>query len=357
MAVLRLGRALGSDAARGSGDRGRVDRIARDDGAADAGGGAAAAGGAWCCRGSISTCRRAVWDGLGDALTAEDHPQFRFRRLFDDAWRAARRRAAAGRHETAPNPARNRLISLSLRPAPVTDQWLAEGPGSADLAEATARMTLIEAPDPRDRGAGHRADPAAGGRGGARGGADHARPDADAAGDGGAGPLGHRAGRQRGRPLALSAPGRLLRQVARAVRAGADGRGPAGAAEASAGRLGQRAGRPPAPGRAIWNCRCGGRARPSRRARQSVGWAAAQKGDGRASAWAAWLAAALDGVAEVGTRPLAAHVAHHLAVAEALAAGPGGRGRRRACGRARPGTAARAAMDELAGRGRAWRDR
>lgn len=49
----------------------------------------------------------------------------------------------------APAPARARLVSLALRPAPVTDQWLAEGPLLAkDLAGATQGLMLIEAPDP-----------------------------------------------------------------------------------------------------------------------------------------------------------------------------------------------------------------
>ena len=87
----------------------------------------------------------AAWEAMSDILTAEDHPQFRYRRLaahlnLDPAalpgWTATR----------APNPARNKLISLSLRPAPVTDRWLAEGPGLPGLVAATADMTLIEAP-------------------------------------------------------------------------------------------------------------------------------------------------------------------------------------------------------------------
>ncbi len=48
-----------------------------------------------------------------------------------------------------PVPTRARLVSLALRPAPVTDQWLAEGPLLAgDLPGATQGLTLIEAPDP-----------------------------------------------------------------------------------------------------------------------------------------------------------------------------------------------------------------
>jgi double-strand break repair protein AddB len=90
----------------------------------------------------------AVWQGMDDPLTAEDHPQFRFRRLMDllDCAPAAIRPWTASQ---APAPDRNRLVSLSLRPAPVTDQWLAESVGLPDLILATEGMTLIEAPSER----------------------------------------------------------------------------------------------------------------------------------------------------------------------------------------------------------------
>lgn len=110
-----------------------------------------------------------VWAGLDDALTAEDHPQFRFRKLMDrlqitaDAIRPWIDPAAPGPGDPAPDrapdpapdpaappaPARNRLVSLALRPAPVTDAWRAEGPALRDLEAATADLTLLEAPSPR----------------------------------------------------------------------------------------------------------------------------------------------------------------------------------------------------------------
>jgi double-strand break repair protein AddB len=87
-----------------------------------------------------------VWQQMDDALTSEDHPQYRFRKLMDrlniapddiTPW-----------HSTAPS-ARAPLISLSLRPAPVTDQWLRDGPSLGDLHIAAQDMTLIEAPSMR----------------------------------------------------------------------------------------------------------------------------------------------------------------------------------------------------------------
>lgn len=88
------------------------------------------------------------WDDLSDALTAEDHPQFRFRRLLADAglpMTAVRRWSA----EIPVCEDRNRLVSLALRPAPVTDQWLSEGPDLAGIETACADLTLVEAPTPR----------------------------------------------------------------------------------------------------------------------------------------------------------------------------------------------------------------
>lgn len=154
-----------------------------------------------------------VWDRLTDAMTAEDHPQFRFRRLMDrlDIPPASIRPWTDAR---PPAPDRNRLISLSLRPAPVTDQWLEEGNALPDLTGTTATMTLIEAPTPRSeslaialilRKAAETGVPAA-----------LVTPDrmltrrVAAALD----RWGIVPDDSAGRPLALSAPGRLLRHVA-----------------------------------------------------------------------------------------------------------------------------------------------
>lgn len=89
-----------------------------------------------------------AWEDLDDALSAEDHPQFRFRRLME--------RLGIGPGDIArwtdtlpPAPARNRLLSLALRPAPVTDSWMREGPALTGLDRATADLTLVEAPSPR----------------------------------------------------------------------------------------------------------------------------------------------------------------------------------------------------------------
>lgn len=154
-----------------------------------------------------------VWATMDDALTAEDHPQYRFRRVMDmlDCGPEAIR---LWTDAAPPDPGRNQLISLSLRPAPITDQWLAEGPRLPDLPPVTEALTLIEAP-------GERAEALAIAlilREAAETGTKVAlvTPDRNltrrvtAALD----RWGIRPDDSAGRPLALSAPGRLMRQVA-----------------------------------------------------------------------------------------------------------------------------------------------
>jgi len=89
-----------------------------------------------------------LWTALDDALSSEDHPQYRYAHLM--------KQLGVGPSDVQPwidtpppSPARNRLISLAMRPAPVTDQWQVEGPAFKGVDDATARMTLIEAPSPR----------------------------------------------------------------------------------------------------------------------------------------------------------------------------------------------------------------
>jgi len=262
----------------------------------------------------------AAWRGMRDAAAGEDHPQFRFAALLadlgltPDAVRPWTDRAP-------PSAARNRLISLSLRPAPVTDQWMAEGKRLTDLAQAATDMTLIEAPTPRheaaaialilreaaetrrhaalitpDRMLGRQVSAALDRWG--------IRPDDSA-----------------GRPLPLTAPGRFLRHVARlfGVRAtgddlieilkhpltatGADARGPHLLHSRDLELTLRRRG-PAFPGPADLRA-----------------WGAS--GGAERQAWSDWIAGCLDGAAEAGAAHLTAHVARHIALAEALAAGPG----------------------------------
>lgn len=90
-----------------------------------------------------------VWPDLNNALTAEDHPQYRFHKLLSDMGLSARD-VQNWTTASPANPARNRVVSLALRPAPVTDQWLAEGPKLRDIAQAMQDVTLVEADSMRE---------------------------------------------------------------------------------------------------------------------------------------------------------------------------------------------------------------
>lgn len=265
----------------------------------------------------------AVWQGMSDALTAEDHPQFRFRRLLD-AMGLPPGAVRPWVDDPAPAPDRNRLISLSLRPAPVTDQWLTEGAALPDLRPATAGLTLIEAADPRAEALAIALilrqvaeDPA---RSAALVTADRAlarrvtaaldrwgiRPDDSA-----------------GRPLGQSAPGRFLRMVAALPGARLSGdvllallKHPLTASGGDRGahlrltralemQLRRRGPAYPGPGDIM---------------KFSIG-----QDDPAAPAWAGWVSACLTAI-DARPRPLARAVDDLLTLARLLAAGPGGVG-------------------------------
>ena len=267
----------------------------------------------------------AVWAALDTSLPAEDHPQYRFCSLLA-SMNLPQEAVKPWRRVAPPSPARNALIALSLRPAPVTDQWLTEGVRLTDIAGATENITLIEAASPRnealtialilrkaaedgrmaalitpDRGLTRQVTAAL----------DRWRilPDDSA-----------------GRPLALSAPGRLLRQVAGLFgqRLTAETlltllKHPLTATGADRG-LHLKLTRD-----LELDLRCKGPAFPT--GRDLIDWAGLQK-DMAALLWANTIAEALDGVDAVSTRHLADHIAHHRALTEAFARGtaPSGTG-------------------------------
>ena len=89
-----------------------------------------------------------VWDRLDPLNGGEDHPQYRFK-AFCDALDIPPDAIAPWVANPTTNADRTALVSLSLRPAPVTDQWIKDGPALGDLHAATRTLTLIEAPTPR----------------------------------------------------------------------------------------------------------------------------------------------------------------------------------------------------------------
>ncbi|UWR22454.1 double-strand break repair protein AddB [Sulfitobacter sp. S190] len=84
----------------------------------------------------------AVWAALDDPMMSEDHPQYRFYHLMRLLGQSPN--AVRPWHATPPpSPARNALVSLSLRPAPVTDAWRVEGRELSQLDAATRDLTLV----------------------------------------------------------------------------------------------------------------------------------------------------------------------------------------------------------------------
>ncbi|MFE3835818.1 double-strand break repair protein AddB [Pseudogemmobacter sonorensis] len=294
----------------------------------------------------------AVWQALdsGAAGTTgqEDHPQYRFHRLMGRIGigpESVRPWDDRADDRAAPDPLRNALVSLALRPAPVTDQWIAEGPGLPDLRPLSQRLTLLEAPDPRAeaqaialllRGAVERGEKAV-----------LLTPDRDltrrvtAALD----RWGLRPDDSAGQPLTHSPPGRLLRMIARAMgrRLAVDEclalmKHPLAFSGADRGlhllltrelelSLRQR-----------------GPAFPDPAALRH--WAEARK-EPLAPHWAERMGAILVGLADTAAATLPERIARHRNLAEALARGtdPGGSG---ALWERAAGAEALAAMDELA---------
>ncbi|SLN30641.1 double-strand break repair protein AddB [Roseisalinus antarcticus] len=264
-----------------------------------------------------------VWAGMDTAMEAEDHPQFRFKRLLD-ALEIQPRDVMRWTDVAPAQPARNRLVSLAMRPAPVTDAWLDEGPALGDLRTATLGLTLIEAPSPRAeaetialglRAAIERGQTAA-----------LITPDRmltrqvaaaldrwDIVPDDSA-----------GQPLPLSPPGRFLRQVLGLL-----------SGRVSAADLLALLKHPLCHGGAGRNrhllatrafelhLRRNGPAHPDGAA--VLAWGMLEKATPEQAAWAAWLAPLLDRP-RPGNGPVSAHLAHHLALAEALSAGQSGSG-------------------------------
>ncbi len=89
-----------------------------------------------------------VWAGLEDPLISEDHPQYRFHKLMRDL-DLQPDEIQPWTDELPASVHRNQLVSLALRPAPVTDAWMSEGPHLQGLDQATCNLTLVEAPSPR----------------------------------------------------------------------------------------------------------------------------------------------------------------------------------------------------------------
>lgn len=96
---------------------------------------------------------QSIWDHLtADTdrnIPLEDHPQYRFANLLKTL-NLKRTDVKEWASIPEPNKARNALVSLALRPAPITDHWLTDGPKLTNLNGATQNVTLLEAASPRE---------------------------------------------------------------------------------------------------------------------------------------------------------------------------------------------------------------
>lgn len=287
-----------------------------------------------------------IWERLDDPRDGEDHPQFRFARLLDDLEVGAGSVSPWG-PEAPPSRARNRLVSLALRPAPVTDQWITEGPALGDeaLTEACAGLTLIEAPSPREEAAAialalHEA---------AEAGLTAAliTPDRMLTRQ-----VASALDRWRitpddsaGEPVALTAPGRLLMQVAELAGEPLTGHGLIALLKHPLCHSGGGRGDHLRFTRDLeLELLRGGPAFPSEQ--DITAWATNRRDDTRAH-WAAWVAETLCNSAQTARAPLARLCSEHLELAEALARGSQAHAGSGALWEQAAGEAARATMDEL----------
>lgn len=258
-----------------------------------------------------------LWAALDDALTAEDHPQYRTRKLLD-MLEATPDSILPWTDAQAPAPERNRLVSLALRPAPVTDQWLEEGQYLPDLRKAAEGLTLIEAPSPRAEALAVALilrKAAEEGRS-----ATLVSQDRDLARQVGAAldRWGIVPDDSSGRPLALSAPGRLLRMTSGLFGRSLTGDQLLGLLKHPLVASNEMRGPHMMLTRNLeLHLRRKGPAFPD--AAFLRNWGAAEGSPD----WGNWLGDALQGLELAGEVSLTEHLARHRALTETLARGPG----------------------------------
>ncbi|MDG4650274.1 double-strand break repair protein AddB [Roseibacterium sp. SDUM158017] len=266
--------------------------------------------------------RRLIEGRRTQGLGGEDHPQYRLARVAEAAGLTP---ADIAEWMPSMKPAsvhRNRLISLALRPAPVTDQWREEGPGLEGLEDALRDVTLLEAPSPQTEATAI----ALGLREAAERGVAAAlvSPDRNLArqvaaaldrwnivpDDSG------------GEPLGLTASGRFLRLVAQAMTGPLDAERLVAILSHPLTHTGADRGPHLRLSREFELRALRGRVAFPEPATLRA-WAAARTDAGPATEWADWVAEVLLAPRETGPMPFAERVAAHVAMAEAIAAGPG----------------------------------
>jgi ATP-dependent helicase/nuclease subunit B len=270
-----------------------------------------------------------VWAQLTEGrrrpgLGGEDHPQYRLARV---AGAAGLEPGAVPEWAPSLQPAsvaRNRLVSLALRPAPVTDQWRVEGPKLQGLDAALRPVTYLQAPNPQTEataialGLRHAAE-------------NHIRaalvsPDRNltrqvaAALD----RWNITPDDSAGEPLGLTAPGRFLRMVAEALSAPLTSETLVALLSHPLCHSGADRGEHLRFSRDFELRALRGRvAFPTRDTLTAWVDRTSHADRDAAGAWADWVAGVLLGPRAPGPRPFAACVDAQVTMAEALAAGPG----------------------------------
>ena len=90
---------------------------------------------------------QSMWSHLLSDRATEDHPQFRLAKVVETCGTDPTK--VSNWTDASTDTDRSSLISLSLRPAPVTDSWMREGPNLRNLIQATDGITLLEATSKR----------------------------------------------------------------------------------------------------------------------------------------------------------------------------------------------------------------
>jgi len=259
-----------------------------------------------------------VWKQLTHPSPQEDHPQYRYAHLMKELGLAPDD-VSDWSDDQAPSAARNQLISLSLRPAPVTHYWRSEAKDLGPLPTATEDITWVAAPDPRAEAnaiaLGLRAA-AADGKTAALISPDRTLTRRVAAALDRWGVI---ADDSAGVPLPLTAPGRAMLQVADIL-----AKGPAADTLLAllkhpliATALGARG--PHLLTTRAYELHLRRYGPPSLTVDDVIAWANAND----AEDWGAWLAKALF---QPEAETLSGQIARHLAAAELLATGPGASG-------------------------------
>ncbi|MEM7723026.1 MAG: double-strand break repair protein AddB [Pseudomonadota bacterium] len=267
---------------------------------------------------------RAIWSGVLEGrragLAGEDHPQYRLAKVAErlglDPWHI---RDWGGAPPGAQS--RSKAVSLALRPAPVTDQWRAEGPKLEDLTEAFAPVTLVEAPSLQAEATAIALR--------LREAAEHGQRAALISPD-------RRLARQvtaaldrwgilpddsAGQPLAQTTGGRFLRHIADLMTGPVDAEAMVAILKHPLCHSGAERGPHLLRTRDLeLEVLRGGAAVPTRA--RLVDWAAERKDDPGAMAWVGWLSDVLMAGALPAPMALIDRVAAHLDRAEALARGP-----------------------------------